>query len=166
MDGATMAHWGSLLRTIKFVISTRVKVLKMEPTTKCNDLWSISAFCDSDYAGDKDSRISITGYLIYVLGAPVAWKSKSQKSVTLSSSEAEYVAMSETVTEVLYIKQILEFLGINIDKPIQVNMDNVGAMYMANLSGTSQRTKHVDVQYHFVQEYIEDGEIKVEFVRT
>jgi hypothetical protein len=84
----------------------------------------------------------------------------------LSSSEAEYVALSETVAEVLFVKQLLEFFDVAIEKPMTINVDNVGAIYMTNISSTSNRTKHVDIRYHFVREYIEDGEIKVVFVKS
>src|SRR5688572_5694341 len=109
MDGATMVHLQGMLRTMKYVIATRNKVHMMEPNQRTDDLWSINAFSDSDCAGDCDSRISITGYVVYVLGATVAWKSKSQKSMTLSSSEAEYAALSEKMTDVLFVKHTLKF---------------------------------------------------------
>ena len=72
-------------------------------------------FTDSDFGGDKDTRISITGYILYVLGVPVSWKSKSQRSVTLSLSEAEYVALSEAAKEIKFVAQSIEALGIKVN---------------------------------------------------
>jgi hypothetical protein len=123
-------------------------------------------YTDSDWAGDKDDRRSVSGYVIFVLGVPILWKSKSQRSVTLSSSEAEYFAMSEAVKEVRFIVMVLESLGIQVTTPIIVKVDNVGAIFMAeNVSATS-RTKHIDTRYHFVREFVEEGFIKVIFVKT
>jgi hypothetical protein len=59
-------------------------------------------FCDSHWAGDSETRIIVTGFILYLMNAPVCWRSKSQKGVTLSSSEAEYVAMSEALKEVKF----------------------------------------------------------------
>jgi len=126
----------------------------------------MKAFCDSDYAGDKDTRISVTGFVIYVMGALIAWRSRGQKSVTLSSSEAEYVALSEVCTEIMFMKQILDFLKVEVKLPIVVHVDNVGAIYLASNATTSQRTRHIDVRYHFVRDYVEDGIVKIVFVRS
>lgn len=126
MDGATEVHWKNLLKTIKYVVKTKYKVLFMKPDLDKEE-WKIKGYSDSDYAGDKNNRISITGYIIYIMNAPVAWRSKSQRSVTLSSSEAEYVALSETTAEVMFIKQILEFLQVKLSLPIEIKVDNIGA---------------------------------------
>ena len=124
------------------------------------------AFCDSDYGGDSDTRKSVSGFVIYINGCIVSWKSVGQKSVTLSSTEAECVAISEVTAEILLIKQVLEFLEQNIAYPIIVNVDNIGAIYLAKNATTSKRTKHVDIRYHFVRECIEDGIIKIIFVKS
>jgi hypothetical protein len=88
-------------------------------------------FCDSDYAGDQDSRKSVTGYAIYLLGYMVVWKSKSQRSVALSCSEAEYISILEITKDILFVKQVLDSLGQEIDFPIHIMVDNIGAIYMA-----------------------------------
>ncbi len=88
------------------------------------------------------------------------------RSVTLSSTEAEYVSISELAKEILFVKQVLEEMGIELEYPIVIEVDNVGAIYLANNHTTSQRTKHVDTRYHFVRNYIEDGILKVVFVRS
>ena len=98
--------------------------------------------------------------------ALIAWKSKQQESVTLSSTEAEYTALSEVVTMVIYIKQLLDFLGIKYAELTKIFVDNTGAIFLANNWVTSNRTKHIDVKYHFVRELIEDGKIEVVYVRT
>ena len=99
-------------------------------------------------------------------GAPIAWTSKSQRSVALSSTEAEYMAISEVAVEVLYIVGVLKFLGVNLEYPIKVNVDNIGAVYLSKSATTSNRTKHIDTRYHFVREYVEDGILKIVFVQS
>jgi hypothetical protein len=89
-------------------------------------------FCDSDWDGDSETRISVTGFILYLMNVPVCWQSKSQKGVTLSSTEAEYVAMSEAVKEVKFIYYLLRDIGIDVNSPIIVKTDNIGAMFMAS----------------------------------
>ena len=125
----------------------------------------MKAFCDSDFAGDKEKRISFTGFCIFYNDCLISWKSRGQESVSLSSTEAEYVAMSEVSMEVIFIKYVLLFLGVNLEFPIVILCNNVGAIYLANNAKTSGCTKHIDTQYQYVREFIEDGIVKVIFVR-
>jgi hypothetical protein len=78
--------------------------------------------------------------LAFILNAPVCWRSKAQKGVTLSSSEAEYVAMSEAVKEIRFIYYLLRDIGIEVNLPILVKTDNVGTMFMAQNASSGIRT--------------------------
>ena len=168
MGTATNGHFRSMLRVVKFVIDSEHRMLMFDVNKFQNnlDIWNLHAYCDSDYAGDGDERRSITGYCIYLQGCLIGWKSRAQRNVTLSSTEAEYVAVSEVCTEILFIKQVMEFLRLKIKLPITVNCDNVGAIFLSYNRKTSQRTKHVDIRYHFVREFVEDGIIKIRFVKS
>ena len=165
MDAATEVGYQELLRVIKYVLDTEDYGLKLEPR-KENEMWNLEAFSDSDWAGDKQSRISICGYILYFCGVAIAWKSKGMKHVTLSSSEAELVALSECVKDVKFVMKILEDLGIKVPCPVTVRVDNVGAIFLAENATTSQRTRHIDIRYKWVSEFIENGEIEVIFVKT
>ena len=119
--------------------------------------------CDSDYAEDKDNRLSVTGYCICIKGCQISWKSRAQKCQTSSSTEAEYVALCEISCEILLL---LEFLGKKIEYPITVYCYNVEAIYLAHNAKISNRPKHVDTIIHFVRQYVEDGTIKIKFVQS
>jgi hypothetical protein len=123
-------------------------------------------FCDSDSAGDSETRISVTGFILYLMNVPVCWRSKSQKGVTLSSTETEYVVMSEAVKEVKFIYYLLCDICIEVKLPIIVKTDNVGPMFMAQNSSSGVRTRHVDTRYHLVRENLDDGIIKIEFIKS
>ena len=166
MDGATKAHWKYLLRIIKFVIDSKEKKLRYTLKKGKMKEMLVEGYCDSDYAGDKDTRKSVAGYAIYLFGNLIAWKSKSQKSVALSSSEAEYISISEITKDILFVKQVLEFLNRKIKYPIVINVDNIGAIYMAENNTSNNQTKHVNTRYHFVRELIDEGTVKIEFVRS
>ena len=123
-------------------------------------------YCDSNYAGDKDTRRSVARYGIYLLGNLIAGKSKSQKTVALSSSEAEYISISEITKDILFTKQVQDFLEQKIKYPIIINIDKIGAIYMVENNMLNNQTKHVNTRYHFVRDLIEDGTVKIEFVRS
>jgi hypothetical protein len=163
MDKATKGTYLEMLRVVKFVIDTKTFCLPIKPEFK-RENWSLRLFCDSDWASDSKKRINITGFILYLMNVPVCWRSKSQKGVTLSSSEAEYVAMSEAVKEVNFIYYYLRYIGIEVEMPIIVKTDNVGAMFMAQNSSSGVRTQHVNTRYHFVREKLDDGIIKIEFI--
>jgi hypothetical protein len=91
-----------MLRVVKFLIDTKNFRLRIKSEFKGKS-WSLQVFCDSDWAGDSETRIIVTGFILYLMNVPVCWWSKSLKGVTLLSTEAEYVAMSEAVKEVKFI---------------------------------------------------------------
>jgi Reverse transcriptase (RNA-dependent DNA polymerase) len=155
MDCAEQSHWKELLRMVKYVSLSRNKELCLFPDK--NDTWMLEVFSNSDYSGDKDTRRSVSGYVIYCNGSPIAWRSKGQKLVTLSSTEAEYVAISEAVREVRFVYQVMRSLKIEVKLPIRVNVDNLGAIFLAKNKNASERTKHVDDRHHYVRELIEEN---------
>jgi hypothetical protein len=110
--------------------------------------------------------VSVTGFIIYLLSVPICWRSKSQKGVTLLSTEAEYVAIFKAVKELKFIYYLLSDLQIKVNLPIVVKTDDIGAIFMSKNGSTGFRTRHVDTRYHFAREFIEDGFIKIEFVRS
>jgi hypothetical protein len=103
MDSVTWGAYNELLRVIKFVIDIKTFGLKVQPKLDNNLGWDLKILCDSNWAGDPKTRVSVTGFIIYLLSVPICWPSKSQKGVNLSSAEAEYVAISEAVKELKFI---------------------------------------------------------------
>ena len=165
MDGASMAHVTEMYRVINFVLEMKPLGLRMAPIFK-DGIWKLEALSDSDFANDKDTRYSVYGYIIYFCGIPVVWKSKSMKSVVLSTTEAEYVAVSEVVKEIKFLYQMLRRMEIKVPLPIEVQVDNVGVIWLANNSSVSERTKHVDLRAHFVRDLIKDQVIEINFVKS
>ena len=165
-DGANLAAYKELLRVIRYVFNIKKLGLRIKPTGNSNKPWEIIYFSNSNYAGDTLTRQSISGFIHYVLNVLVSWQSKSQKSVSLSSSKAEYIALSKAVKEVMFFEQLLESMQIVVKHPITVRVDNVGTIFMASNIMTTSHTKHVDIWYKYVNEYVEDGIVKIIFVKS
>ena len=118
------------------------------------------AFTDSDYANDED-RISITGGVVTLGGSPLYFTSKMQATVSLSPTEAEYIALGIVTQEVLFQAQILdEIFGEEHQRPSIIYEDNLGAISLTKNPQISQRTKHIDVRHHFIRDLIEDKKLK------
>ncbi len=96
LDAPSPAAYNEMLRVIQDTLETRDMALKIKPTEVERDgSWTIVVYCDSDFTGDKETRVSVAGFVILILGVPVSWKSNGMRSVTLSSRKAKYLALSE-----------------------------------------------------------------------
>jgi hypothetical protein len=167
MEKPNEDHKRVLLCVIKYVSDKKDKAICMNTTMElANKEWILASYSDFTYTSDPDKKTSVTGYIILLQGMNLAWKSHGQKSVTLSSIEAEYVAGSETCQEMIRIMQILKFMDMKIKFPMEIKIDNVGAIYLTNNQTTGGRTRHVNIRYHFVHQYVEDGMIKINFVHS
>jgi hypothetical protein len=128
---------------------------------------TVVAFVDSDYASDREDRKSISGYLVTIGGCLVSWQSKKQTGVTLSSTEAEFVAMSVAATEIKFIVSLLtEIDNCPPILPSILKEDNTGAIFMAKNTAIGQRTKHVDIRYRFVNDMILAKDLTVQHIRS
>ena len=128
--------------------------------------YRLQAYCDSDWAQDPDDRKSVTGYVIYAQGGPVAWKSKKQATVARSSAEAEYVALADTISELLWIKMALTELKVPITGDIEIHIDNDAAQSMAENPVNHERTKHIDTAFHFIREVVKAKVVSLYHVHT
>ena len=165
MDAPAPVHLKEMYKVIRHVLSTKGYGLNFELRTDVIK-WALKALSDSDIASDKETRISVFGYIIYFCGIPIPWRSKGMKSVVLSTTEAEYMALSEVVKELKFIVQLLQTMNIEVELPITVHVDKVGAIWLSNNHTTSDRTKHIDIRTSFVKEYQEDEKIIIKFVKS
>ena len=124
-------------------------------------------YSDADWAGDIESRRSTSGYAFMMSGGCISWRSKKQRTVALSSTEAEYMALSEATQEAVWLKVFLCELGeMASDDAIKIYEDNQGSIALAKNPEFHKRTKHIDIRYHFVREKVEEGEVVLQYVST
>ena len=122
---------------------------------------------DSDYASRATDRKFISGGVVMCAGGCVSFFSRTQKSVTLSSTEAEYVAMAEGLKEAIFLRYIWNFIFLDGDVGcITVDEDNVGALHLANNPATTPNSKHIEIRHHFIRERLANGEFRVVHVRS
>ena len=123
-------------------------------------------YTDSSYADCKDTRRSHSGYVVMVGGAAVAWSSKKQTIVTTSSTEAEYIAVSEAAREAVWLRSLLRELELLPSGPTTVYCDNNGAIALSFDQAFHARVKHVDVRYHFIREQVDANHLTVKRVSS
>jgi Reverse transcriptase (RNA-dependent DNA polymerase) len=162
MSNPSGTHLRAMYRTMSYATQTSSYGLKL----KSNNKNRIVGYTDANWAACKDTRKSVSGSAIFYSGALVSWKSKTQQCTTLSSTESEYVALTSCVNEVIYIRNILTSLGIEVELPMTIFVDNTGAIHLSNNWSTAPRTKHISLRYHYVRELIEQGVIEIKFVRS
>jgi hypothetical protein len=148
------------LRIVKYLISTKSEKLNLFDQ---NDSTQLTAFADSDWAEDRETRKSISGVICKVFGASVSWSSRKQNIVSTSTTEAEFYALSEAVKEVQWLKNILNDFDVKVEGPISIYSDNQSTIKMVENSKFSSRTKHIDVRLHFVRECVYLGKIKLNY---
>jgi len=161
MQDPGRAHWEGIKRVLRYLRGTSGKCLRFERQGGVR----LSGFCDSDFAGCVDTRRSTSGYLFLLGGGAVSWSSKRQPTVVLSSTEAEYVSGSHAAKEALWLKRFLEDLGWK-QGTVLVQCDNTSALKLMKNPQYHSRTKHIEVQYHFLREKIEDGELEFRYIGT
>ncbi|GJU39486.1 retrovirus-related pol polyprotein from transposon TNT 1-94 [Tanacetum coccineum] len=122
-------------------------------------------FVDADYAKDPDKGRSSTGYVFMVHGYVVSWKATLQHVVTLSTTEAEYIALIEAVKESIWLKCLLIELGVNL-RSMVMNCDNQSAIHLSRNAMFHERAKHINVRYHFIREIVKSKEIEVAKIGT
>ena len=122
-------------------------------------------YVDSDYAGDLDKRRSTTEYVFTMAGGPVSWRSTLQSTVALSTTEAEYMAVTEAFKEAIWLHGLINDLGIS-QKHIRVFYDSQSAICLAKNSIHHAHTKHIDVRFHFVREILNEGDILLKKIST
>jgi hypothetical protein len=128
--------------------------------------FDVSVFCDADWAGDKATRKSTTGWMAKVGGDLVSWASKKQRTVALSSTEAELYAESAAFQELLWQRGLLTELGLLAPGPSVARGDNQSTLAVTKNGIKGERTKHVDIRHCFVTDCIENGDVKLEWVET
>lgn len=160
MHAPTTTHMLLAKRVLRYLKGT----LGSGIVIQSGDISKITSYSDSDWAGCPDTRRSTSGYYVFLGNSLVSWSSKKQPTVSKSSTEAEYKALSVLATEVIWISDLLEELHIAPDVPHSIFCDNMGAQFLASNPAFHAITKHIEVDYHYVKDLMDAGTVTVKFV--
>ncbi|UTT89609.1 hypothetical protein NDA17_001210 [Ustilago hordei] len=156
-------HYQAAQRVLRYLESTRQVGLVYRASESQEPL---VAHSDANWASDATiQRRSTSGSVALVYGNPVAWKSATQKCVSLSAVEAEFIAATEATREVLFLKQLLRSIGIATGTPT-VYSDNTGCIQVSKDPAQHWKLKHIDTKYHFVRNNVQEGRVQIKYVDT
>nr|GEV27003.1 uncharacterized mitochondrial protein AtMg00810-like [Tanacetum cinerariifolium] len=143
----------------------RLEVWELVPRPDQDSSVPLTAFADADHAGCQDTRRSTSGSVLFLGERIISWSSKRQKSAAISSTEAEYIALSGCCAQILWMRsQVLDY-GLAFNK-ILMYCDNKSAIALCCNNVQHSRSKHIDIRYHFKKEQVENGVIELYFVNT
>jgi histone deacetylase 1/2 len=157
-------HWSAVKRILRYVQATLSDGLQLRRPTMSPDL--LSAFSDADWAGDADDRRSTGGHAIFYGGNLIAWSARKQATVSRSSTESEYKALANVTAELIWVQALLGELGVPQTRLPILWCDNIGATYLSSNPVFHARTKHIEVDHHFVRERVARKLLQIKFISS
>ncbi|KAJ4744606.1 Gag-Pol polyprotein [Rhynchospora pubera] len=161
MSNPGWENWQAVKWILRYLKGTRGLRLCFGGDSKL----AIEGYVDADHAGCSETRKSTTGFVFTIGGGAVSWMSRLQDIVALSSTESEYVALTEAVKEMLWLKRLLAQFGLKQMEYV-VHCDNQGAIHLSKNAAYHSRTKHIDVRYHFIRDVLDHRKLVVRKVHT
>ncbi|KAG2960768.1 Retrovirus-related Pol polyprotein from transposon TNT 1-94 [Phytophthora cactorum] len=165
MENPQEEHWVTVKRIFRYLQGTKTHGICFKPGNKID----FRGYSDADWAGDLADRKSTSGYTFMLMSAPVSWGSKKQSSVSLSTSEAEYIALSLAIQEGKWIHRLLcEILAATNETgpELMIREDNQSCIKMTKNPVNHGRAKHIDIKYHHIRDEVKRGEVKLEYCET
>lgn len=159
MQLPTEAHFSAVKRILRYLNGTQSKGILFSKGSL-----ELNAFCDADWVGDSLDRRSTSGFIVFLGSSPISWSAKKQTTVSRSSTEAEYRSLAQTAAELYWIRQLLCELHVFLHKPSVLWCDNASALALAKNPVFHARTKHMEIDYHFIREKVVRGDLQVQFV--
>ncbi|KAJ3705686.1 hypothetical protein LUZ61_009391 [Rhynchospora tenuis] len=160
MSAPTDLHWQAVKRVLRYLKGTIHHGLHLQASPNL----CINAYTDADWAGCPDERKSTTGYAVYLGCNLISWSSKKQHTVARSSTEAEYKSMAMATAELLWIQSLLGELGVRLNTAPVLWCDNLGATFLAANPVFHARTKHIELDFHFIREQVATKRLNIQFL--
>ncbi|MGQ2964153.1 MAG: reverse transcriptase domain-containing protein, partial [Agrobacterium sp.] len=159
MSAPTKQHWAAACSVLCYLKGTADQGLLFGGVS------GLQGFSDADYAGDKDTARSTTGYIFTLNGGAISWSSRLQPTVAMSTAEAEYMAASSAAKEALWLRKLMRDLQLDASC-VHLGCDNQAAIQLLHNPMATSRAKHIDVHHHFVRERISRGEVAFHYCHT
>ncbi|KAG8486026.1 hypothetical protein CXB51_019376 [Gossypium anomalum] len=157
MEEPVHSHWKALKRILRYIQGTVSLELFYSNVEDYKLIW----YSDSDWCGDLDDRKSTSGYVFFMGNTAFTWLSKKQPIMTLSTCEAEYVAASWCVCHAIWLRNLLNKLEHQQLDVTEIRIDNKSAIELAKSPVNHERSKHIDIRFHFIRDHVKEGSVKL-----
>lgn len=158
-----MSHWKAIIHLLRYLSGTKTHGITLDGSGKLDD---VSIYTDADFANCTDDRRSYSGYVATFAGNVISWRSKKQQTVSTSTTEAEYRALFEGTQEAVWLRYLLKSLNLSTSKKFNLYVDNQSAIALATNPIFQQRTKHIDIIFHWLREIYDSGQISITYIPT
>jgi histone deacetylase 1/2 len=162
LHAPTTVHWDAVKRILRYIKQCTGLGLKIHRSVST----LVSAFSDADWAGCVDDSKSTGGFAVFLGTNLVSWSARKQSTVSRSSTEAEYKAIANATAEVMWIQTLLHEIGVKSPNAAKLWCDNLGATYLSSNPVFHARTKHIEVDYHFVRDRVKQKRLEIDFVSS
>lgn len=162
MHKPSTTHWLAAKRVLRYLAGTYTSGIFLSRHINL----SLHAYSDADWAGNKDDYTSTGAYVVFLGQHPISWSAKKQTGVARSSTEAEYRVVSAAASEVRWLYSLLQEVGIKLDTIPTIYCDNIGATYLSANPVFHSRMKHFALDYHFIQEQVQNRTLRVSHVSS
>ncbi|KAL0537452.1 hypothetical protein IC582_026430 [Cucumis melo] len=162
MKSPTKFHLLAAKRILRYIKGTSDLGMLYQRRRKLN----LVGFSDSDYAGDLNDRKSISGYVFMLGSEAISWSSKKQPIVTLSTTEAELVVATSCACQAIWLRNILENLNYKQEEASIIHYDNTSTIKLSRNPVLHERSKHIDIRYHYLRDFINDGIINLSYCKS
>ncbi|CAH9097348.1 unnamed protein product [Cuscuta epithymum] len=162
MQNPRMAHWEAVLRVLRYLKGRPGQGILLRSDSSI----SLTGYCDADWASCPVTRRSVTGYFVSLGFSPVSWRTKKQATVSRSSAEAEYRSMASLTCELIWLRNLLHSLGVTQSGPVRLFCDNQAALHIASNPVYHERTKHIELDCHFIRDHIQADTIAPSYTST
>lgn len=160
MENPKLSHWLAIKRILRYVKGTTEHGIFYE---RREGSTSLVAYTDNNYAGDLDDQKSTSGFVFLISSGAVSWSSKKQSVVSLSTTEAEYIAAALSACQCIWLRRILEQLGAEEKEGTDIFCDKSSTIQLSKNPVFHGRSKHIGVRFHFLRDLVNEGTVKLKF---
>ncbi len=159
-----LTHWKAVKRILRYLKGT--KDLSIVYDGSLNRSITLKGYCNVDWGGNQENRHSTTGFIFQICGGAVSWNSKKQPTIALSLTKAKYMSATQAAKEAVWLRQLLKDMGYEQKAPTILHEDNQGCIMLSKNLVYHARTKHIDIQHHFVREKVEQKQVELKYYPT
>lgn len=167
LECPSQQHWNAFIHVLQYLKGTKNLAIQYGGDNDTSHLagnqsWECPfGHVDTDWAGDRDTRRSKTGYIFKLFGGAISWQSNLQPMVALSSTEAEYQSTTEAGQQATWLRRLLQAFNFHCKEPTLLHRDNLGAIQLTSKSVFHARTKHIEIVYHFIRELVKSKTVSL-----